>query len=80
MPVQGLTVDFLWRDPKVIVETDGYRFHRGRAALEDDRARDLRLRSCGYEVIRLTHRQVSGEPARVAALLHSLLGRRTESG
>jgi hypothetical protein len=31
------TVDFLWRDRRRVVETDGYVTHRGRQALEDDR-------------------------------------------
>ena len=28
-------VDFLWRDRSLIVETDGYRYHRGRQAFEE---------------------------------------------
>ncbi len=37
-------VDFLWRNSRLVVETDGYVSHRGRAAFEDDRQRDLQLR------------------------------------
>jgi Transcriptional regulator, AbiEi antitoxin/Protein of unknown function (DUF559) len=66
-------VDFLWRDRRLIVETDGYRFHRGRAAFEDDHDRDLKLKSLGYEVIHLTHRQVVDEPSRVAKTLAAVL-------
>jgi very-short-patch-repair endonuclease len=65
--------DFLWRDRRLIVETDGYRYHRGRAAFEGDRARDLELRALGYEVVRLSHRQVTEEPKRVAAVLRKAL-------
>jgi very-short-patch-repair endonuclease len=65
-------VDFLWPDRRVIVETDGYRYHRGRVAFEDDRARDLALRALGYDVVRLTHRQLMDEPAAVASVLRSL--------
>jgi very-short-patch-repair endonuclease len=43
----GYEVDFLWRDARVVIETDSYRYHRGRAAFEDDRARDLELRRRG---------------------------------
>jgi very-short-patch-repair endonuclease len=74
--VGGLIVDFLWRDPRLIVETDGYRFHRGRAAFEDDRARDLGLRALGFEVLRLSYRQVKEEPGRVAAALRIALAGR----
>lgn len=64
-----LTVDFLWPERRLIVETDGYRYHRGRQAFEDDRARDLQLRALGYEVIRLSYKQVLEEPGRVAGVL-----------
>ncbi len=67
--VGPLTVDFLWRDRQLVVETDGYRYHRGRAAFEDDHERDLKLRERGFEVVRLTYRQVVEEPKRVAAIL-----------
>ncbi len=66
-------VDFLWRDQRLIVETDGYRFHRGREAFEADRARDVELRLLGYTVVRFTHRQVVREPSRVAQALSKLL-------
>jgi very-short-patch-repair endonuclease len=62
-------VDFLWRDERLIVETDGYQYHRGKAAFEDDRARDLELRASGYDTLRLTHRQVIEDPTNVAAVL-----------
>ena len=52
---------------------DGYRAHRGRAAFEDDRARDLMLRALGYEVQHLSYRQVFDEADRVAAVLRAVL-------
>jgi very-short-patch-repair endonuclease len=55
-------VDFLWREQLVVVETDGYRFHRGAQAFEDDHDRDLELRSLGYDIVRLTYRQVTTAP------------------
>jgi hypothetical protein len=60
-------VDFLWREQALVVETDGYRFHRGRRAFEDDRERDLRLRLLGYEVMRFSRRQLTRDPAAVVA-------------
>ena len=66
-------VDFLWRDRALIVETDGYRFHRGRSAFEGDRARDVELKLRGYEVVRFTYRQVVDEAAGVARTLRALL-------
>jgi very-short-patch-repair endonuclease len=73
--VDSLLVDFLWPDRRLIVETDGYRYHRGRAAFEQDRNRDLKLKSRGYEVIRLSYRQVTEKPEHVAAALRGLLSR-----
>jgi very-short-patch-repair endonuclease len=72
-PVGGFVVDFLWRERALIVETDGYRYHRGRQAFEDDRARDIELRLLGYEVVRFTYRQVLDDPAHVAATVRTLL-------
>jgi very-short-patch-repair endonuclease len=66
-------VDFLWRERRLVVETDGYRYHRGRQAFEDDRARDLDLRSRGYDVLHFSYRQVSREPERVAAVVRDAL-------
>ncbi len=66
-------VDFLWPDQHLIVETDGYRFHRGRQAFEDDRARDLDLQLRGFTVFRITYRQLTQDPAGVARGLQALL-------
>ncbi len=66
-------VDFLWRDRNLVVETDGYISHRGRAAFEDDRGRDLDLRARGFEVIRLAEKQVNDEPRRVAGVVRAAL-------
>jgi hypothetical protein len=72
--VGSLLVDFLWRDARLIVETNGWRYHRGHRAFEDDHARDLALRKLGYEVVRLSHKQVFDEPREVAAALQNRLG------
>src|SRR3954447_13533385 len=45
-------VDFLWRDQRLIVETDGERYHRGQLAKAEDLLRDHRLREMGFEVLR----------------------------
>jgi very-short-patch-repair endonuclease len=71
--IDSMLVDFLWRDRQLIVETDGYRYHGDRAAFEEDRDRDLKLKSLGYEVIRLSYRQITKEPQRVAEVLRGLL-------
>jgi very-short-patch-repair endonuclease len=73
VPVGPYLVDFLWRERRLIAETDGYRFHRGRSAFEDDRARDVELKLQGYEVLRFTHRQVVEGASEVPHALRALL-------
>jgi very-short-patch-repair endonuclease len=62
------------------VETDGFIYHRGRTAFEDDRARDLTLRALGYEVLRIADRQIDDEPGRIAEVLRVRLATYPSSG
>ncbi len=71
--IAGLEVDCVWPDRRVVVELDGYAFHRGRIAFERDRSRDAKLTLAGYTVLRLTHRRLREEAATVAQELRSLL-------
>lgn len=71
--VAGRLVDFLWREAMFVVETDGYIYHRGRAAFEDDRGRDLSLRALGYDVVRIADSQIDEEPERVAEVVGAAL-------
>jgi len=66
-------VDFLWRERRVIVETDGWRHHGNRSAFESDRARDARLQTLGFRVLRFTYRQTLTSPAEVVESLRALL-------
>jgi very-short-patch-repair endonuclease len=66
-------VDFLWRDRRLIVETDGFAHHRSRAAFEADRARDTTLQGQGFRVLRFTYREVL-DRSPVVAVLRPLLG------
>ena len=68
------TVDFLWRERRIAVETDFYDYHRGRVAFRDDRARELELRRHGLAVHRFSEVQIDDEPAEVAADLRDALG------
>jgi very-short-patch-repair endonuclease len=66
-------VDFLWRERKLIVETDGERFHRGEVATAQDLVRDHRLRILGFAVLRFGYWQVVNEPLKVVAIVRSCL-------
>jgi len=67
------TVDFLWRQHNLVVETDYWTYHRGSVAFEDDHARELDLRALGYTVLRFTDQQLEKEPQRVVADLRRAL-------
>jgi very-short-patch-repair endonuclease len=61
------TPDFLWPEMGLVVETDGYEFHRTAAARRRDATKDEFLRSIGLTVIRLTWADVTERPAETAA-------------
>jgi very-short-patch-repair endonuclease len=71
--VGAFLVDFLWAENRLIVEVDGYEYHRGRESFEADRARDAELAIRGFRVLRFTHRQVTEEPSRIARSVRQLL-------
>jgi very-short-patch-repair endonuclease len=64
--VEGYEVDFVWRDQRLIVEVDGYSYHREPTAFEDDRERDVTLVLAGWRVLRFTWTQLTTRPAWVA--------------
>jgi very-short-patch-repair endonuclease len=66
-------VDCLWRAERVVIELDGRDTHDTQHAFEADRARDRALQAAGHRVVRITWRQLRGEPAAVAADLRALL-------
>jgi very-short-patch-repair endonuclease len=69
----GYGVDFLWPDERLVVEVDGYQFHGHRSAFERDRRKDQVLIAAGYQVVRITCRQLVHEPLRVAAVIAAAL-------
>ena len=75
MRIGPYRVDFLWRDLGLVVETDGYRYHRGSAAFEEDHRRDTWLLARGYDVLRFTYWQVVNEPDEVRTVLAARLRR-----
>jgi very-short-patch-repair endonuclease len=56
--VAGFEVDALWPAQRLIVELDGYQYHRTRRAFESDRVRDAELQLAGYRTLRITHRRL----------------------
>ncbi|MBV9166918.1 MAG: DUF559 domain-containing protein [Solirubrobacterales bacterium] len=73
--IAGFTVDFLWREERVIFEIDGYRFHTSRSAFDRDRRKDLALKQARYEPNRVTRDQVRYEPLTVLVHVAGALAR-----
>jgi very-short-patch-repair endonuclease len=64
--IEGAEVDFAWRDARLIVEVDGYAYHRSPGAFEADRERDVLLALAGWQVLRFTWTQITRRAAWVA--------------
>jgi very-short-patch-repair endonuclease len=71
--IAGFEVDAVWPEQRLIVELDGYEYHRTRGAFERDRARDAALLLAGHRVLRFTRRRLKREPAAVAATVRAAL-------
>ncbi|MGI8659667.1 MAG: endonuclease domain-containing protein [Thermoleophilaceae bacterium] len=57
-------VDFLWREQRLVVETDGGASHNRASARERDGQRDAWLAAAGYFPLRFTWLQVTSAQAR----------------
>lgn len=67
--VNGFEVDFLWRDLRLVVETDSLRHHRTPAEQARDHLRDQAHAAAGFTSLRFTHEQVCYEPEHVRGVL-----------
>jgi hypothetical protein len=65
--IEGHECDFVWREQRLIVETDGGAAHGTRRAREWDRVRDAELLLAGWRVIRVTWMRLLNAPDEVAA-------------
>jgi very-short-patch-repair endonuclease len=71
--VEGFEVDCVWTTQRLVVELDSGRFHLTRTAFERDRERDRILATAGWRVVRVTWRQLTRDPTRLANDLRKLL-------
>jgi very-short-patch-repair endonuclease len=69
--VHGYEVDFLWRDPGLVVEVDGYDGHSSRGAFERDRLKSATLTAHGLTVMPITGRQIRDDPRGVVARIRA---------
>jgi very-short-patch-repair endonuclease len=66
-------VDCHWSGTGQVVELDSWQAHGSKSAFQEDRIRDRVLRTAGYEVTRISWRQLDDEPEAIAADLRQLL-------
>ena len=69
-------VDALWRGAALVVQLDGFAYHRTRRDRERDAATDADLELAGYRVLRLTWDDVTARSASTARRLRRLLASR----
>lgn len=77
--LDGFRVDFFWPKLRLVVETDGLRYHRTPAQQTRDRLRDQTHLAAGFTPLRFTHAQIRYEPDHVRAVLRKV-ARRLHSG
>jgi very-short-patch-repair endonuclease len=68
-----ILADFVWREQRVIVETDGMRFHDTHQARQRDPRRDQRAIVAGWRPIRTTWRQVIYRPRELRPTIAKLV-------
>ena len=73
--LNGYEVDFFWPGLRLVVETDGQRYHRTAIQQTRDRRRDQAHARAGLYVLRFSHRQVRHAPDEVVATLRDVAGR-----
>jgi hypothetical protein len=66
-------VDFAWLEAMLVVELDGFEFHREYGPFRDDRRRDRALRSVGWLVLRLTKADLDDDPDGVVEQVRAAL-------
>jgi very-short-patch-repair endonuclease len=72
--VNGFRVDFYWPHLRLVVETDGLRYHRTPAQQAKDRVRDQKHIAAGLIPLRFTHAQIRFDKAHVHATLRTVVG------
>ena len=60
--VEGYLVDFWWPEARLVVEVDGYGFHKGRRQFDEDRVRDAKLQLADCRVLRVTQPRLGPDP------------------
>ena len=71
--VEGDLVDAVWPEHRLVVEVDGWNYHRTKRSFKNDRRRDRKLLRAHWRAARFTGDEVTDETGGVAAELSELL-------
>lgn len=73
--LNGREVDAFFPDHQLVVELDGWEFHKQQGVFEDDRERDAENLKHGLSTVRITRERLTETPDREAARLQEILDR-----
>jgi hypothetical protein len=71
--VHGFEVDAYFPNERLIVELDGWEYHRDRESFESNRDRDATMLAHGIPTVRITYPRLARDAQREAARLHTIL-------
>lgn len=81
LPGYGRAVlDVVFADARLVIEIDGWAFHRDQHAFVRDEARQNALTVAGWTVLRTNWFELTRDPAAFLAAVRAVLGRRSRSG
>jgi hypothetical protein len=72
----GREVDVYYPEERLIVELDGWKYHRTKIAFENDRDRDAMMLAAGIATVRITRDRLRHAPAREAERFRAILDAR----
>lgn len=75
MRVAGYEGDAVWSQARLVVELDGWEFHRSRSAFQRDREKANLWTAAGWTVLRFTHDDVVRRPRATAAAIAAQVSR-----
>lgn len=75
VPLNGYRVDFYWPSLGLVVETDGWRYHRTAGEQANDHRRDQAHVTSGLTTVRFAEDQIRYEPNQVQRTLAAMVAR-----
>lgn len=71
--IAGYVVDFFWPRQRLVIEVDGYHWHKTRRSFEGDRRKDTKLLLAGIRAMRVTQPRIEQDPRELIKEVSRLL-------